>query len=100
MVARLGFAVAIHVRPDILLADEALSAGDAEFARKCAERIAEMRQRMSFGIVTHSPDFARDIADRAIVLEHGRAVFEGTAAAAADFYQSMIGRDALSTVSA
>ena len=100
MVARLGFAVAIHVNPDILLADEALSAGDAEFARKCAERIAEMRRRMSFVIVTHSPDFARDICTHAIVLERGRAVFSGTASDAADFYQGMIGRDAVSTVSA
>ena len=100
MVARLGFAVAIHVNPDILLADEALSAGDAEFARKCAERISEMRRRMSFVIVTHSPEFARDICTRAIVLEHGRAVFSGTAADAAEFYRDMIGRDAVSTVSA
>ena len=69
-------------------------------ARKCAERIAEMRRRMSFVIVTHSPEFARDISTRAIVLERGRAVFSGTAAAAADFYQGMIGRDTVSTVSA
>lgn len=90
MVARLGFAIAINVQPDILLADEALSAGDAAFAQKCAQRIDEMRSRMTFMIVTHSPAFAAQLCRQAIVLHQGRVVFSGPAAEAADFYQREI----------
>ncbi len=90
MVARLGFAIAINVRPDILLADEALSAGDAAFAQKCAERIDEMRSRMTFMIVTQSAAFAAKLCTQGIVLDKGRAVFSGTAKEAAEYYQSQI----------
>lgn len=90
MVARLGFAIAINVRPDILLADEALSAGDVAFAQKCAEQIEAMREHMTFVIVTHSPDFAAQLCDKAIVLHQGQVVFAGTAKEAAAFYQDQI----------
>jgi len=88
MVARLGFAIAINVQPEILVADEALSAGDAAFAEKCAERIAEMRDRMTFVIVTHSAAFAAELCSKAIVLHQGKVVFSGAANEAADFYQN------------
>ena len=55
MYIRLGFSIAIHVEPDILLVDEVLAVGDAEFQRKCFERIDTLRQRGStIVIVTHS----------------------------------------------
>ncbi len=100
MVARLGFAIAIHVQPDILLADEALSAGDAAFAEKCTERIAAMRSRMTFVIVTHNASFAESLCRHGIVLHQGRAVFQGSAAEAAAFYREQIAHSAASTVPA
>lgn len=90
MVARLGFAIAINVQPDILLADEALSAGDIAFAQKCAERIIEMREHMTFVIVTHSAEFAAQLCSKAIVLHQGKVVYSGSATDAADFYQNRI----------
>ncbi len=56
----------------------------------CAERIAEMRDRMTFVIVTHSAAFAAQLCSKAIVLHQGKVVYSGTAAAASEFYQSQI----------
>ncbi len=86
MVARLGFAIAINVQPDILLADEALSAGDEAFAQKCAERVQELRSRMTLVIVTHDSEFAAQLCQNALVLQQGRIAYSGTARDAADFY--------------
>ncbi|MDD5707976.1 MAG: ABC transporter ATP-binding protein [Kiritimatiellae bacterium] len=86
MVARLGFAIAINVQPDILLADEALSAGDAGFAEKCAQRVSALREHMTLVIVTHSPAFAVKLCARAIVLHQGKVVFAGETPAATDYY--------------
>jgi lipopolysaccharide transport system ATP-binding protein len=90
MVARLGFAIAINVQPDILLADEALSAGDEAFAQKCAQRVREMRSRMTLVVVTHDSDFAAQLCKTAIVLQKGRVVFDGDAQSAADFYRGAV----------
>jgi len=90
MVARLGFAIAINVQPDILLADEALSAGDEAFSQKCAQRLREMRSRMTLVIVTHDSDFAAQLCRNAIVLQQGRIAFQGSAQDAADFYRGSV----------
>ncbi len=90
MVARLGFAIAINVQPDILLADEALSAGDVAFAQKCARKVQELRERMTLVVVTHSAQFAAQLCKNAIVLQQGRVAFAGTAAEAAEFYAGEI----------
>lgn len=100
MVARLGFAVAVNVEPDILLADEALSAGDAAFADKCSARIAEMRSRMTFVIVTHNPTFAANLCQKGIVLHQGRAVFQGSALEAADYYRENVAHSGTATATA
>lgn len=100
MTARLGFAVAVNVQPDILLADEALSAGDAAFAQKCSNTIAEMRKRMTFVIVTHNASFAAKLCARGIVLDKGAIVFNGPAQEAATFYKDEIARSQVTTVSA
>ncbi len=72
MAARLGFAVAVNVEPDILLVDEVLSVGDESFQRKCIERIRTFqRQGRTILVVSHVADMVRQMADRAAVLDHG-----------------------------
>ncbi|HEY7103376.1 MAG TPA: ABC transporter ATP-binding protein [Mycobacteriales bacterium] len=78
MYVRLGFAVAVHVDPDILLVDEVLAVGDEAFARKCLDKIAEFRREgRTILFVTHALDLVDQICDRGIVLDHGRVVFDG-----------------------
>ena len=76
---RLAFSVAIHSRPDILLVDEAMAVGDKDFQEKCLERMAEFhRQGAAIIVVTHQLELVRDYCDRAMLLEHGRKVIEGS----------------------
>jgi ABC-type polysaccharide/polyol phosphate transport system ATPase subunit len=78
MVARLGFAVATDVDADVLLVDEALSVGDAEFQQKCMERIRAMRRDgASLVLVSHSPDVVRSMCERVVWIEGGHVVAEG-----------------------
>jgi len=78
MYVRLGFAVAVHVDPDILLVDEVLAVGDEAFARKCLDKIGEFqREGRTILFVTHSLDLVDQICDRGVVLDHGRVVFDG-----------------------
>ncbi|WCO65820.1 ABC transporter ATP-binding protein [Iamia majanohamensis] len=78
MYARLGFAVAINVEPDILLVDEVLSVGDEAFQRKCIDRIRRMqREGRTILVVTHATDMVRMICDRAVVLDHGLKIADG-----------------------
>ena len=78
MYARLGFSVAVHVDPEILLIDEVLAVGDAEFQEKCLARMQHLRMEgRSMILVTHSPDQAQQFADRVLVLDHGQLVHDG-----------------------
>ena len=78
MYLRLGFAIAVHMDPDVMLADEILAVGDEAFQDKCMDRIAQMRAGgMTLILVTHSRDQARRFCDRWVQLEHGRIVAEG-----------------------
>jgi ABC-type polysaccharide/polyol phosphate transport system ATPase subunit len=78
MYLRLGFSVAIHVQPDILLVDEVLAVGDADFQEKCFEHFRTLRERnTTIIIVTHNVDSLMDFADRVIMLDHGRIKMDG-----------------------
>ncbi len=78
MYMRLGFAIAVHMEPDILLADEILAVGDEAFQEKCLRRIAAMRaDGMTLILVTHSTDEARRFCQRYVRMAHGRIVAEG-----------------------
>jgi len=78
MYMRLGLSVAIHVEPQILLADEILTVGDAPFQEKCARRIHEMQSEgMALILVTHSREQARRFCQRFINLENGRVTAQG-----------------------
>lgn len=72
MYVRLGFAVAVQVDPDILLIDEVLAVGDADFQRRCLEKMADFRRRgKSMLIISHDMHTIRKISDRIAYLDHG-----------------------------
>ena len=76
MYMRLGFAVAVHVDPEVLLVDEVLAVGDQGFTHKCLDKFAEFRRRnKSILLVTHSLDLVEKFCDTAHWLDHG--VYEG-----------------------
>ena len=78
MAARLGFAVAVNVEPEILLVDEVLAVGDEAFQRKCLRKIKQFqRDGRTILLVTHAVDLVRQICDRAAVLDHGNLVAVG-----------------------
>jgi ABC-type polysaccharide/polyol phosphate transport system ATPase subunit len=78
MRARLGFAIATAVDPDILLLDEVLATGDANFRAKSKERVIELVQSAkAVVLVTHDMEWVREYCNRAILLEKGRVVIEG-----------------------
>ena len=81
MYMRLGFAVAIHVDPDVLLVDEVLAVGDESFNHKCLDKFAEFRRRgKTILLVTHSLQFVQRFCDEALWLDRGevRAVGDPT----------------------
>jgi ABC-type polysaccharide/polyol phosphate transport system ATPase subunit len=78
MYMRLGFAVAVHVDPDVLLIDEVLAVGDQSFTVKCLDKFAEFRRRnKTILLVTHSLDLVEKFCDRALWLDKGRTLAEG-----------------------
>jgi ABC-type polysaccharide/polyol phosphate transport system ATPase subunit len=78
MYLRLGFAVAVHVDPEILLVDEVLAVGDAEFQEKCYDRIERLRARGTTIItVSHDIFSLQKFCDRIILLDHGELVADG-----------------------
>jgi len=80
MYVRLGFSVAVHTRPEILLVDEVLAVGDATFQRKCLDRINQLRQDgVTILFVSHSADTVRTLCSRALWLEDGRLVADDAA---------------------
>ena len=90
MKARLGFAFASSINPDILVVDEALSVGDKRFRKKCVERVKSImaKDNLTLLFVTHSPEQAKQFCTRGIVLQNGSSVFEGDINGACDYYDS------------
>jgi len=87
MYMRLAFAVAAHLEPEILIVDEVLAVGDAEFQAKC---LGKMGQAAKSGrtvlFVSHNLTAIRNLCSCGIVLQQGRVAFQGDAASAADWY--------------
>lgn len=78
MVVRLAFAVAIHLDPEILLVDEALSVGDVYFRQRCMRKVHELRSRgITILFVSHSTGDVKALGDRAMWLERGRVMALG-----------------------
>lgn len=91
MKARLGFAISVNSRPDILIVDEALSVGDKEFRKKCLKKVREIMsdKDVTLLFVTHSLSTAKEFCQRGIVLEKGTKLYEGGIDDAIAFYDSM-----------
>jgi ABC-type polysaccharide/polyol phosphate transport system ATPase subunit len=95
MVARLAFAAATDVDPDVLLVDEALAVGDERFRAKCHARMSGFRDRgKTFLLVSHSLDEVRDSCTRAVWLAEGRIERDGPAAEVCDAYRAWARGDA------
>jgi ABC-type polysaccharide/polyol phosphate transport system ATPase subunit len=78
MYMRLGFAVAIHVDPEVLLIDEVLAVGDQGFTLKCLDKFSDFRRRnKTILLVTHSLDLVERFCDQALWLDKGRTKAEG-----------------------
>ena len=90
MYARLGFAIAQDVEPEILIVDEVLAVGDERFQEKCRQRIADFRTAgITFCYVTHTFEGARALCPRAAVLHHGRLAFDGPIEQAWERYREL-----------
>ncbi|MFC5195456.1 ABC transporter ATP-binding protein [Bizionia hallyeonensis] len=88
MRVRLAFAVAAFLEPDILVIDEVLAVGDAEFQKKAIGKMQDISRGDGRTVlfVSHNMAAVKSLCTRAIVLEHGRTVFEGNADDCVDFY--------------
>jgi ABC-2 type transport system ATP-binding protein len=79
MLVRLGFAVAVHVEPEIFLIDEVLAVGDESFQRRCIERVRRFQaEGRTIVLVSHALDTVREVCDRAVMLERGEVHTEGS----------------------
>lgn len=88
---RLGFAIAVTVAPDILLVDEVLAVGDAEFQGRSLQRMQQFREEgKTFVLVSHDLDAVRAMCDRAIVLDAGRIAFDGPVNEAVELYRQQV----------
>lgn len=91
MQMRLGFSVATTRRPDLLIVDEALSVGDAYFQHKCIGRIREFKESgTTMLFVSHDPAAVKTLCDRALLLDQGLLIREGSAEEILDYYNALI----------
>lgn len=94
MFVRLAFAVAIHMKPDVLIVDEALAVGDYFFQQRCIRRIQQLKEQgVTIVFVSHDLQAVRTLADRTIWMEHGQVHLDGkTDAVAAKYLAAMVTR--------
>ncbi len=91
MKVRLGFAIAAHVDPALLLVDEVISVGDVFFRHKCMHRIRQMIDDGKAAVfVSHSTDRVRSICDRGLLLDHGRVLAYGDCGPVVDEYLKLV----------
>ena len=91
MYVRLAFSAAIHVDPEILIVDEALSVGDAIFASRCIQKFDELRQRqVTILLVSHDLGLVKRLADRAAFLLNGEIVMQGSPKDAVNRYNGFV----------
>lgn len=88
MKAKLGFAIAVHIDPDILIIDEALSVGDIQFSRKCLKKLDEIKQTSTTVIfVSHSGHQVRTFCDRCCWIHQGKLIAYGESSDIVDLYE-------------
>ena len=91
MRARLGFAINVNIKPEILIVDEALSVGDAPFRKKCQKTVNEIinKDNVTLLFVTHQTAVAEEFCKRGIVMKNGKIVFDGPVEEASEYYKKM-----------
>ncbi len=91
MKSRLGFAINVNIRPEILIVDEALSVGDNAFKVKCKEKINEIieKDNVTLLFVTHQTAVAEEFCTRGIVMKNGKLIFDGEVHEASEYYKKM-----------
>jgi lipopolysaccharide transport system ATP-binding protein len=91
MYVRLGFSVAAHVEPDVLLVDEVLAVGDAQFRQRCARRIEELQNSgVTILFVAHNLYLVKSICDEAIFLHSGRIQAQGDVVSVINAYETWL----------
>ncbi|MFQ5720218.1 MAG: ABC transporter ATP-binding protein [Acidobacteriota bacterium] len=91
MQLRLAFAVAAHTRPDLLVVDEALAVGDAAFTHRCVERIRRFHATGgTLLFATHDPGMLKTLCDRALLIDRGRILVEGSPQEVLELYNERI----------
>jgi ABC-type polysaccharide/polyol phosphate transport system ATPase subunit len=87
MIMRLGFSVAMHVDPDIILIDEVMAVGDAAFSAKCFEKLRDFQAKgAALVCVSHSPSTLRELCHTAVLLDHGEMLMTGAVGEVLDAY--------------
>lgn len=91
MLSRLGFSVAIHILPEIILLDEVLAVGDLSFQEKCKVRIADINQGdQTLLFVSHDHAAVLELCERAIWLHKGKLMYDGDTATALKMYEDYL----------
>ena len=92
MFVRLGFSIAAHMDPDVLLIDEVLAVGDEAFQRKCEQRVGEqVAAGATLVLVSHDASLVERTCERVVVLDGGAVAFDGPAGEALAFYHELMG---------
>lgn len=99
MYARLGFAIAAHVAPDILLVDEVLAVGDYAFQQKCYAHMAQLQRQQGTALifVSHNMEAVRRVCTQGLVMYRGQALFQGSTGAAVIAFSDAIRQAARAT---
>lgn len=92
MKARLGFAVNVNIRPEILIVDEALSVGDVAFKNKCIKKVNDIihNDNVTLLFVTHATSTAKQFCKRGIVMKNGKIIFDDDIDSAIKVYEDSI----------
>jgi lipopolysaccharide transport system ATP-binding protein len=94
MYSRLGFSVAAHMDPDVLLVDEVLSVGDTAFQAKCTQKMRELLEsNITIVLVSHNLSLIQILCNRAILLQKGRIIKEGIPNTIIPYYQNIVYKD-------
>ena len=90
MYARLGFSIAIHTDPELLLVDEVLAVGDEPFQKKCLDRIQSMQKEgRTIILVTHDTNTVAQFCDTAVALDHGTVLAKGDTTSVINVYRAL-----------
>jgi lipopolysaccharide transport system ATP-binding protein len=89
MKSKLGFSIVSTFEPEILILDEVFAAGDKNFRKKSEKRIQELYENTTTIFVTHSMSIVKKIANRVIIIDKGKKVFDGKTLEGIDFYNNL-----------